>query len=406
MKYVLIGSHLDGNKGAASMLEAAIQTLGQADPEASFVLLSMYPEGDRALNEHGSLEILRADPLYLGLVINTLALIYRVVPPLRGLLKRNRQVRAIAEADVFLDQGGITFVDGREVFLLYNIASILPALFIGTPVIKCSQAMGPFKGRLNRFLARLFLPHMKKIFARGEQTRQHLLGLGLSNVDLVADYAFALDIAADEAALADARLRDLGFDRERLNVGIFPSEVMRKKLGRRGIEYESFMAELIDRIITQHDAVVYLIPHSLRSRDKRHNNDLPVCDEIHQRVTHQDQCRYVTSLTSAQQLRHVIAQLDVAVVARFHAMVSALATGTPVFVTGWSHKYQEVLDMFGLQDCALEDSDISVEAVMSGFSDVLGRSDEFRAQVQARLPEVKASSTQHADMIRSVAANP
>lgn len=405
MKYVLIGSHFDGNKGAASMLEAAIQTLSEVDRAASFSLLSMYPQGDAELNDHDSLEVLRADPVYLGIVINSLALFYRFLPPLRGLLRRNRSIRAIAEADVYLDQGGITFVEGREVFLLYNIASILPALMIGTPVVKCSQAMGPFNGRLNRFFARIFLPRMTRILARGERTRQHLDSLDLSNVELVADYAFCLEIGQAEAEAAQAVLDRFDFRGTALNVGVFPSEVMRKQLAAQGVDYEAVMAELIDRIIEDHDATIYLIPHSLRDRDKRHNNDVPVCDDIAQRVRQQQSCRYVTELASAQQLRHVIGKLDLAVVARFHAMVSALSTATPVFVTGWSHKYQEVLDMFGLEDCALAASQISVDAVLAGTARTLENRTEIRNRMQARLPAVRQSARRHVELIRAAAGH-
>lgn len=377
------------------MLEAAIQTISRADHQASFSLLSMYPEADSKLNGYSTLEVLRADPIYLGLVINSFALLYRLLPALRGLLRKNPQVRAIAEADVFLDQGGITFVDGREVFLLYNIASMLPALLIGTPVIKCSQALGPFEGRLNNFFARLFLPRINKILARGTITRHHLEGIGLQNTELVADYAFCLEIEKAEADFAQATLNDLGFVKDELNIGVFPSEVMRKKLTSEDFTYEAFVAELIDRIIEEHGATVYLIPHSLRSTGKRHNNDIPVCRDIYQAVKKKERCRYVRSLSSAQQLRYVVGKLDAAVVARFHAMVSALSMGTPVFVTGWSHKYQEVLDLFGLSDCALAESDVSVASVMAGLARTLRDRERIRSLSAQRLQMVKRSSLRH-----------
>lgn len=403
MKYVLIGSHLDGNKGAASMLEAAVQTLRSADPTASFSLLSVYPEGDRALNEYESLDVLRADALYLGVVINSLALLYRLLPPLRRLLRRNLQIRAIAEADVFLDQGGITFVDGREIFLLYNLASILPALFIGTPVVKCSQAMGPFKGRLNRLCAKSVLPRIERILARGERSRQHLNELGLSNVDLVADYAFALDVTQLAAAEAQKALDGTGFSRESVNIGVFPSEVMRKKLAADGLSYEKLMVELIEKITLEFEACVYLIPHSIRRTEKRHNNDIPVCDDIYAALKDKSSCVYLKEITSAQQIRYAIGKMDCVVVARFHAMVSALATATPVFVTGWSHKYQEVLDMFNLSHSALHESDLSLDAAMRGIREMVERKEIIRAQISSALPAVQKSAALHCDAILSSA---
>ncbi len=65
--------------------------------------------------------------------------------------------RALAESDVLLDIGGITFSDGREKYLPFNILSIWPAMLLGVPVVKLAQAVGPFKNPLNRFLRKDFL---------------------------------------------------------------------------------------------------------------------------------------------------------------------------------------------------------------------------------------------------------
>ena len=393
MKYVIIGSALEGNKGAASMLEAAMQTITKADKAAEVTLLSMYPTADAKLNTYKNLRILPAKPLFLGLALNPLGLLYWVLPPLRPLLRRQRHVRAIAEADAYLDQGGITFVDGREVFLLYNIASIWPALFMKTPVIKCAQAMGPFKSRLNRWAAKIFLPRMELICARGEKTHQSLQKLQLDNVSLVADYAFLLEITTPERRKAEKLLAARGYDKSHLNIGVFPSEVLRKKMAKKGGDYEGVVAGLIDQITTKHQkATVYLLPHSQRATDKRHNNDVPVCDAIYERVSDQARCTYIKQPTSPQQLRTIIESMDVAVVARFHAMVSALAVKTPVLVTGWSHKYQEVLDMFELQDAAFDVSDISADMVYTHLQSTIKNKKTMERTIARHLPAVRRSA--------------
>ncbi len=201
MKVALIGSAFSGNKGAAAMLESAVQQIGARLPDSAFVLLSMYPRSDAEQNPYPRLRVLDASPLRLGVVINGAALLHRLLPPLRGALRRAvPEIRALATADVLLDQGGITFVDGRGKFLIYNIASILPALLVGTPVIKCAQAMGPFREPANRAAARLLLPRVTAIVSRGAVTHDHLLDLGLTNVVAGADLAFTLE-------LTDARHR-------------------------------------------------------------------------------------------------------------------------------------------------------------------------------------------------------
>ena len=97
-----------------------------------------------------------------------------------------------------LDQGGITFTDGREKFLLYNVASILPALNTGTPVFKCAQAVGPFTNPINRRASKTFLPKVKTLVTRGRITHEFAEGLGLSNLYAGADYAFSLEMSGTE----------------------------------------------------------------------------------------------------------------------------------------------------------------------------------------------------------------
>lgn len=403
MKYVIIGSAIDGNRGAASMLEAAIQTLGEIDPSAEFTLLSMYPEADSMSNRNKNLSILPAKPLYLGLVINPLAVIYKLLPQLRPLIRKHKQVGAIVEADVFLDQGGTTFTDGREVFLIYNIASILPAFLVGTPVVKCSQAMGPFNGLINRTFAQFFLPYVKKIYSRGQETYKSLKKLKLDNVDLAADYAFSMEVHRLDAIAADKLIRRYGYDENKRNVGIFPSEVIRKKTEKKGQNYEEIIAKFIDEITIDQDLIVYLVAHSQRSSKQRHNNDLPVCESIYTLIKNRKQCAFIKELSSPQELRRIIGKMDINVTARFHAMVSSLSMETPVLVTAWSHKYQEVLNMFELKNCAFDVRDISTSKLLKEFYIALEEQENTKNSITKNLQYVKDSSRKQVEGIVSLA---
>ena len=44
----------------------------------------------------------------------------------------------------------------------------LPAHILKVPVIKFSQALGPFENKFNKIIAKIFLPLCKIIFARGK----------------------------------------------------------------------------------------------------------------------------------------------------------------------------------------------------------------------------------------------
>lgn len=401
----VIGSALSGNKGAAAMLESAIQTLGRELPGARFTLLSMYPNEDRLQNEYENLEITPASPRQLGVTINLLALLYRMFLPLRPIIRRrSRAIGALTSSHVLLDQGGITFTDGREKFLLYNVASILPAIFVRTPIVKCAQAVGPFASPINRLAARYLLPKVHSIVTRGAKTHEFASGLGLSNLVAGADYAFSLELDGSEAQQAAANM-DLEFFEGGSIIGVSPSVVLQKKVDARGGNYVRLIAEFIDHATSSGRKVV-LLPHSVRSgTSKTHNNDLPLCTEIFEQVSDPEQVLFVDKELPSQVLRYLIGKCDIFVASRFHAMVSALAMAVPTLVVGWSHKYQEVLEMFDAEDWAIAHDDLSLGYLIKRFEQLSAEQATVAETLSQRLPEVKKKSYSQAELIATLVRN-
>ena len=397
-RIAVIGSALSGNKGASAMLESAIQTLDERLGEVEFTLLSMYPEEDREQNPYPNLTVVKADPAELGVVINSLALLHRLLPPLRPLLRRKKSVRALAEADVLLDQGGITFTDGREKFLLYNVASILPALNLHTPVFKCAQAVGLFNNPINRIVSKIFLPKSACTVTRGRITHAYAEGLGLKNLVAGADYAFSLEMDGTEAQAVSQHV-DLSFFEGGDVVGVCPSVVLQKKVDAREGDYIGQMVQFIERLRASGRKVM-LVPHSVRTgTDKTHNNDLPLCTEIASRLAPGDDLLFIDRELSSQQLRYLIGRCHLFVASRFHAMVSSLAMAVPTVVIGWSHKYREVLEMFGQEEWAFGHDQLTPEHLWGRFEELAARRDEVKAQLDRHLPEVKRVSLLQADLI-------
>jgi polysaccharide pyruvyl transferase WcaK-like protein len=356
MNYVIVGPALSGNMGAASMVLATVDGLRRRDPEARITLLSYYPTEDRAVARGTDLEVLDARPVRLGTAINPGAVVWRLVPPLRRWIARVvPEVAALAAADVVLDQGGIAFSDGREKFLVFNLAILTPGFFLGRPIVKCAQALGPFRRRLNRIAARVALPRVGLVIARGEATKAFCDELGLDNTELGTDLAFTLGrpdpVAATRrprVAEADVRLMSPG-----LVVGIAPSVVVRDQVESAGGDFVALMADEIERHLARGRRVL-LVPHSFRDDPaKVHNNDGPLVAAIAARIDHPDLV-VVNERLDADELRHLIGRCDVFVSCRFHAMVSALSMGVPTLVVGWSHKYVEVLERFDQADRSID----------------------------------------------------
>ncbi len=405
MKVAIIGSALSGNRGAAAMLEAAVQRLTERHPDVDITHLSMYPKADARLSSHANVTVLDASPLRLGVLLNSAALVTRILPFLRGPVDRAvPEVAALREADVLLDQGGITFVDGREKFLVYNVASILPALNTRTPVVKCAQALGPFQHTLNRWAARVYLPRVAAIVSRGAITHEHLEGLGLTNVERGADIAFTLEVTdADRAAAAAAV--DGGFFDGGDVVGYSPSQVLRAAAERAGQDYVAEAAAHIDAITTELGRPVLVVAHSYRpDATKLHNNDAPVCRDIVARVARPEMVHFADAELSPGALRVLIGQCDAFVASRFHAMVSSLATGVPTLVLGWSHKYREVLEMFGQEQWALAADAVDTDVVTARLRDLLAGRDAVASEISEALPRVREAAMGQFDVIDRIAA--
>lgn len=398
MKVAIIGSALSGNKGAAAMLESSIQTITKRAPGTEFVLYSMYPAEDSKQNSYDNLQIIPAKPLQLGVTINLLALLYRILPPLRDVIyRKSTAIRELADSDILLDQGGITFVDGREKFLLYNIASILPALMLRVPVFKCAQASGPFENPINRAAAKLFLPRVHTIVARGEITYKYLTELGLKNVIQGADYAFALDVTTSEKSLANDEIADIPRGKKGV-VALSPSVVMQKKAAKSGKDYAAIMVGFIGSLTADGYSVV-LLPHSARSSEATHNNDLPLCRDIYDSLASHENVKFIDRELDSQILRAIIGNCDYLVASRFHAMVSGLAMQVPTLVIGWSHKYKEVLDMFELSDYAFSDRRLNTHFLKTQFDKLVADRKDVLHKLHLHLPEVRDKSSEQAQLI-------
>jgi polysaccharide pyruvyl transferase WcaK-like protein len=399
-----LGAAYSANKGAAAMMQSLLDNLPEQVPGARMVAVSTHPQADREAYRQAGLdvEVVSQQPLEMALVqvpLACLAGLLRVLRlPYRWLL-RPPALRALADADLVADLSGISFVDGRRfVVLVYNALVVWVPMLLGTPVVKCSQAMGPFETPVNKALARVTLPRLARICPRGELTEAHLRGLGLTNLTPAGDLGFAMRVP-------DRVRAEVGEQLAQACPGPFlavaPSQVVATYCEGQAIDYPGIMADFIDRIGERTGRAVVMLAHSAqRDRGANHLNDLPLCREIAGRVTRPDNLVFLDEDLLPTQLRAVIARADVLVASRFHAMIAALAEHVPPVVIGWSHKYGEVLGPFGLADAAitydeLTSADVVVERTVAALDDRVA----IAARIAQVLPEVQAHALVNVEVL-------
>ncbi|MDY0340241.1 MAG: Coenzyme F420 hydrogenase/dehydrogenase, beta subunit C-terminal domain [Coriobacteriia bacterium] len=399
MVIAIIAATVWGNRGAEAMLEATIGRLRDRWPDARFIVYSYYPERDRELIDDPAVTVRSATPLSLVAVhfpFSSILGLLRLV----GLARpasciAPAAVRDLARADALVDLAGVSFIDGREKFLPFNVLSILPAMLLGVPVFKLSQAVGPFRSLPNKAASRL-LYCCKLVVPRGDVTLGHL-----QDVDFPAartlpapDTAFAfeprdtLSREGEEAAASLAAALDALRQHDVTVVGLCPSSVIAGHAIAEGWDYPGMLAKAAEAMIADGYAVV-MFPNATRasSGDRLRNNDLPIIRQVMERLgdrVHDGRVLGVNGDMSAGAIRSIVERCDCAAVSRFHAMVGALSVDVPVLVLGWSHKYLEVMAQFGLEEWAFDYSDHDPDAL-------IGR---LRALVDQRLVLARAIAQQ------------
>jgi polysaccharide pyruvyl transferase WcaK-like protein len=264
-------------------------------------------------------------------------------------------------------------------------------LLLGVPTVKAAQALGPFESFPNKWLARLVLPRLFAICARGEMTRRHLDSLHLTNVHSVADLVFSLD---DAVALPKDISEIVAAAGEGFIV-VMPSAVVRTLYEANGGDYPNAMADVIRGIRDSTGRGVVIAAHSYRAgRPQGRMNDGPVCREIAALLSSDSQVVTLDVDLTARELRYLIAQGELLVASRFHAMISGLSTGTPTIVIGWSHKYLEVLDDFGLAELGMDASKLGMPTdVVKKIKDAFDNLDDIQNQINSALSSVIKKSS-------------
>ena len=394
VRIAIIGAALSANKGAAAMVESVMARLPSEMGVCHFDVLTTYPEADESRVPEGvDAAVVGLQPVRLALVEFPIACLALVARTLRLPLfwVRSRGCRTMLDSAVVVDVAGISFADGRGfAIVVYNALMTGVPLLLGVPVVKAAQALGPFQSMPNKWLAPLVLRRVKTVCARGARTREHLDSLGGVNAVDVADLAFSLDEAAGLPIEVSSALGSIDPN----FIVVMPSAVVRGIFEAKGGDYVTAMASLVSEIRSKSGRSVVIAPHSYRAGlPEGRMNDGPVCREVASACAGDIQVLGLDADLTAGELRHLVALSSVLVTSRFHAMISGLATSTPTVVVGWSHKYKEVLDDFGLSSLGLDSSALNNPSEIADVvARVLSTRDVLSQQISAALPAVKIRS--------------
>lgn len=410
MRDVYIGitaASYSGNKGAAAMLQSSIKQLHNIyGDRLNINLMSVYPREDKKQLPFDFINITSTKPEQLMFVAFPLAILYRIFkwcPPIKKLISKNKIIKTYLKTDLVVDEAGISFVDSRG-FVMNTYAFVCAAvpLLVGTPVVKYSQALGTFKNPYNRFLAKWILPKLKLICARGQGTYDNLMGIGVKeNVKLCADGAFSMEDSEYWNHEVDNVCKNDTFFNDNV-VGLSISSVVEKKCNKMNIHYKDTMVSFVNYLNEQGYHVILIANAARLNSQKPRNNDLMVGDAIYEGITNKNMVRWYHKEMDAEEIRAYIGKCRYLVASRFHAMIGSLEQKVPVLLIGWSHKYQEVLDMFELGQYAIDFSKLELNELTKSFNDFIAHEADIRAKLEKNLDNVLESSKNNIKYISEI----
>ena len=409
-KISIIGGTVWGNRGAEAMLATTIGEVRKRCPSAEFGVFSYYPAHDRALVNDPAIHIFDARPKTLATRLFFLPLLQSLASLFHIRLPLPVNIAFLRESQVLLDIGGITFNDGRLIFLLYNIFSILPALLMKVPVVKLSQAMGPFNNPINRILSRFFLGKCLHLFARGEETARFLNQLGLprwqweeaADIAMLFQPQYSLSDENPEKVSALLQTLQTAHQQGKQVIAFSPSILLMKKSES---EYINNLLDLMQTMRQENQQFLFFPNASRESSAKTRNNDIAAIRRIREAArlalpeSLLERILWVDYDINNAAIRQIVNASDLLITSRFHAMISGLVTATPTMVIGWSHKYHEVLSAFGMAEYgfALESDP---ETITQAALRLLQNLEVVRAHLQDALPAQQQSAAAQFDYLQ------
>lgn len=240
------------------------------------------------------------------------------------------------------------------------------------------QAFGPFDSEASRESMRLLCAEVVKIFARDNVSAHHLQSLPIpaERISISPDFTGT----TKPASTTSNPLRDG-------EICIIVNYRMIDKLSQsEATQYKALMKILLDNLRTAGNKVFFLVHDT--------GDDLSLAKSIISDSQFKD--TEILNEEDPLSIKKILGQCKLVVCARYHGIASAISQNIPTIAIGWSHKYEELLNDYGVPDLLVKDLSDTKGALM--LANLLAIDGPFRVEILQRLNKgnkLVASSTEN-----------
>lgn len=338
--YVVSGYYGFGNAGDEAILQAIIDSLQRKDRQAEITVFSAQPQQTAA--EHRVQAVHRTN---LGSIM-----------------------AALRQGDLFISGGGGLLQDATSSrSLLYYLGLLTLARGLGCKTMVYANSIGPINGQRNKRLARYVLEKVDYITVRDQLSLELLGDLGVQKppIQLTADPVLLLEPppVTPEAKVIVVAVRE------------WPSQ-------------HDFLQQVVlaCRHLVADGFTILLIPF-------HHSRDLSVTEQLAQAIGPGVRC--LTQPQNFSELLTDLAQAEVVVAMRLHALVMGAVCNRPLVGISYDPKVQGFLQTVE-QPLAGSTDDLQAERLYQLVRDSYERKDEIRRHLAERVRELRSLAAENA----------
>ena len=402
MKLLIRGAGFE-NKGAEAMLRVVQQELGKRLPAASFHATVSpleasyaYRSGITPVYHEPSVRENLFGMVPFALQIRNF-LRSRKNPDFARAVKTNAkaayEIHAIKSIHAVVDVSGFYYSDawgtgGFEYawpWLEYCKIKQKPYIFL-------PQAWGPFEKKAVTRWAKKLCQTASMVVSRDNESSKYLSGLQVipnTRLRQAPDIAFRFHGAPD--VTGSTVLKALGIEGDRPIIGIVPNmQVFKRTAGTGGAnQYVKLLIGLVNYATSCLKTDVLLVPNEIRVPGSQWPDDRYLCGMIASHAQEPTHCFTLTNYFSSETVKAILGQVDLLIASRFHSLVFALSQGVPVIALGWSHKYQELLRPFGLEEFIIDHDKLNADKVLTITEAAWKNREVARMSILKTLPQLQ-----------------
>lgn len=313
-----------------------------------------------------------------------------------SVLNKWNNLRTTLRAGALWDVGGYQFGDRWGSGVARRRLRLVHAFRrLGKPSIFFPQAWGPFEDQTVAEATRHLLDECRVAYARDlESVRwlETICGGTHPCVRFAHDVAWAFRGGSpDDGRQVVDRVFGSRFT-DRPVICITPNLRMHEKQAdqEHGSPYVGLLERVCRMLLARQDIRVLLVGHEIRRVPSR-ADDRSVCRTLLTHFQRSDAIAMVDDYLSAREVKAVIGACAAYIGSRYHGTIAALSQGINCAVAGWSHKYDQLMAEFSLQEQIFSDTTEpdALERIVHG---VVDRRGELRGPIEHRAAELRTSA--------------